>query len=500
MKLSDNPIFITRKRLVHRNGVLAAALIAVLIGFCLLLGLMESLRELGEPGFHNFKTPQAAGKAFYGWIVGLEILVIVIGGFTAVSRALTEDRKAGLWDSNRLTPLKPKEILLGYWFGPALREFYMALALAGFGLLIVLIARLPLTLWLGTQTLVASTALFFGLLGLLCGMAFQRSPGLLIFLGLFFVWPMAFMAPGRMLINFLLPIYGIGNLFSEHPPGKHDYGSDWNSPPEIFGVPFPAVLLSLILQIVIGLFVWRALVRKTANPFQPLLLRWEAFALFGVLVGSQHALLWDLWSGGFPNHGVSRRGDFDHETLLHLTHGGTLALGALLIFLASPPPENVRVQSLRLGFKNLGAVFSRSAVSLALALAGVAGLALLTQFVFGLKNSWPTFVVAAVNLAEIFLVFALLLEFCRLRHRRRALGFVALWLFVLCIIPFILAGVFANEAFARISLLAPGFTALAGDHEYGSLRYCTLLAHAGVVLLLFIGWRRQWKRLLENAA
>ncbi|MEI7808120.1 MAG: hypothetical protein WCJ07_06510, partial [Verrucomicrobiota bacterium] len=190
MKLSENPIFLTRKRLVHRSGVLAAVLIAALIGFCLLLGLMESLRDSS----HSFKTPQEAGKVFYGWIVGLEILVIVIGGFSAISRALTEDRKAGLWDSNRLTPMKPTQILAGYWLGSALREFYMALTLAGFGLFIVLLGRLPILLWLGTQTLIASTALFFGLLGLLAGMAFQRSPGLLIFLGLFFVWPITFMA------------------------------------------------------------------------------------------------------------------------------------------------------------------------------------------------------------------------------------------------------------------------------------------------------------------
>ncbi len=501
MKLSENPIFITRKRLVHRNGMLAAVLIAALIGFCLLLGLLESLRELNDHLFNSFKTPQAAGKAFYGWIVGVEILVIVIGGFSAISRALTEDRKAGLWDSNRLTPLKPAQILVGYWFGSALREFYMALALAGFGLIIVLLGRLPITLWIGTQTLVASTALFFGLLGLLCGMAFQRSLGLLIFLGLFFLWPFTFMAPSRMLFDFLLPIYGIGNLFSEHPPGKHDYGTDWNSPPEIFGLPVPPVLLSLVLQLVIGLFVWRALTRKTANPFQPLLLRWEAFALFGILILSQHALLWDLWRGKFPAIIGTSGKNFDHEALLPIVHGGTLFIGALLVFMASPPPEHVRIESLRLGFKNLGAIFSRSAVSLSLALGGVASIAVLTQFAFGLKNSWQAFVVVAVNLVEIFLIFALLLEFCRLRHQRRSLGFVALWLFVLCIIPFILAGVFSYEALAHTSLLAPGFIALS-DHsnDCSSLPFCILSAHFGVAVLLLINWRRQWQKLLTHAA
>ena len=497
MKLSENPVFITRKRLGHRNGVLAAVLIAALIGFCLLLGLVESLRDSA----HSFKTPQEAGKVFYGWIVGVEILVIIIGSFSAISRAMTEDRKAGLWDSNRLTPMKPPQILVGYWLGSALREFYMALALAGFGLLIVLLGRLPIMLWLGTQTLIASTALFFGLLGLLTGMAFQRSPGLLIFLGLFFVWPITFLAPSRMLVDLLLPVYGIGNLFSEHQPEKNSYATDWHSSPEIFGLPIPPVALSLMLQLVIGFFIWRALVRKTANPFQPLLLRWEAFALFGILFFSQHALLWDLWRGHFPDLAMVIKKYNDPEALLPIVHGGTLFVGGVLIFLASPQPEHVRVESMRLGFKNFGAIFSRSAVSLAFALAGAAAVALLTQFIFAPANSWKIFLVAAVNSAEIFLVLALLLEFCRLRHQRRALGFVALWLFVLCVMPFILAGVFSNETLARISLLAPGFIALTNQSApKWPLLFYTLLAHFGIIAVLFIGWRQQWKKLLESAA
>ena len=492
MKLFENPIFLTHKRLVHRNGVLAAMLIAGLIGFSLLAGLIS---YLADPSAFHYATRENTGKTFYGWVIGVEILVIVIGGFSRISRALADDRKAGLWDSNRLTPLKPSQLILGYWFGPALREFYMAMVLAGFGLIIVLTARLPITLWLGTQTLIASTALFFGLLGILAGMAFQRSQGILIFLAFLFAYPFSFIAPSRMLTNFLLPIYGIGNLFSNHATSDRD----WFGLPEIFGIPVYPILLSIGLQLVIGIFVWRTLVRKTANPFQPLLLRWEAVALFTVLLVSQHALLWDLWRGQFPHAASTGRNNFDRESLLAITHAGTILIGVLLLAFASPLPEHMRVESLRLGFKNPGAIFSRSAVSLALALAAVAGAMLLTQVLFALGSSSQIFAVTTINLLEVFLVFALLLEFCRLRHKRRALGFVALWLFILCIIPFILAGVFSNEAIARISLLAPGFIALSdrSDPEW-SLQFYTVLAHFGVVAVLFIGWQRQWRRLLAK--
>ena len=495
MKLFDNPIFLTHKRLVHRGGVLAAILIAALIGFSLLAGLIS---YLSKPEDFHFSSPQEAGKTFYGWAMGVEILVIVIGGFSRISRSLAEDRKAGLWDSNRLTPLQPAQIITGYWLGPALREFYMAAVLAGFGLLIVVFGHLPITLWLGTQILIASTALFFGLLGILAGMAFQRAQGILIFLVFLFAYPFSFIAPSRMLTNFLLPTYGLTHLFQN---GHSNFGRDWASQPELFGVPVYPILLSLGLQLIIGIFVWRALVRKTANPFQPLLLRWEAVALFAVLIGSQHALLWDLWRGQFPTLADAAKNNFDREALLAVVQAGTLLTGILLLAFASPPPEHVRVESLRLGFKNLGAIFSRSAVSLSVALAVIAGLGLLTQFVFSLAGSVQIYAVTTLNLAEIFLAFALLLEFCRLRHKRRALGFVALWLFLLCVIPLILAGVFSNETFARFSLLSPGFIALANrtDPEW-SLQFWIVSAHFGVVVLLFIAWQRQWKRLLAKAS
>ena len=96
-------------------------------------------------------------------------------------------------------------------------------------------------------------------------------------------------------------------------------------------------------------------------------------------------------------------------------------------------------------------------------------------------------------------MFSLLLEYCRLRFKRRSLGFVALWLFVLCVLPFILAGVFSSEALAKLSFLAPGTVALAGpDHDNLIIPAYATAMHLGVVVLLFIAWRRQWKLLIAT--
>ncbi len=482
MKLSENPIFLTHKRLVHRGGVLAAVLIAALIGFSLLIGLLNSLSETNL-GW-NHRSPEYVGKSCYAWIIGVEILILVIGGFSRIARAMQEDRKAGLWDSNRLTPLKPSEIVLGYWLAPALREFYMAAVLAGFGLIVVLVAHLPVSLWLGTQTLILSTAFFCGLLGMLVGMAMQKSSGILFVLGLIFTYPFAFIAPGRILTNFLFPIYGMVNLF-------HVREHDWSRDTELFGLPVPAIVISLALQVAIGWFVWRVLVRKTANPFQPLLLRWEAISIFSILVFAQHALVW----GGWNEAEYGSR----NEQLLCITHGGTLLVGLAMLMLASRPPEQVRVEAMRLGLQSVAQIFSRSSVSLALALGGVSALAMTLQFYTHLANDLSRLGVAVVNLLNIFVIFSLLLEFCRLRHKRRSLGFAALWLFVLAAVPLILAGVFQSVEIARNCLLAPGFIALADGRDFPPLHTVNCF-HLAIAVFIFFNWRRQWQKLLQRAA
>ena len=378
-------------------------------------------------------------------------------------RRSPNERKAGLWDSNRLTPLKPWQLVTGYWFGSPLREFYMAVVLAGIGLVIVLLGKLSPALWLGTQLLIFSTALFFGLLAVLAGLVTQRPQNAFIFLLLFFFLQFpSFTMPKFLLTNFLLPIYGVANLFRD--PDSYSIDSSmhgWDGLPEIFGLPIYPILLSLILQTAIGIFLWRAAVRKTANPFQPPLFRWEAVVVFAILVTAQHGLMWGLWRGQFPTQSSGGNRFYERDSLLSIVQCGTMLLGLAVLAFNSPQPEHVRVEALRLGFKDLGAIFSRSAVSLALALTAVAAAALFTQCIFSVADSWEIYAVAVNDLLNFFLIFVFLLEFCRLRFKRRALGFVALWLFVLCILPFILAGVFTTTALGRLSLLSPGVLALA---------------------------------------
>jgi hypothetical protein len=378
----------------------------------------------------------------------------------------------------------------------------MAAVLAGTGLAIVLLARLPATLWLGTQVLILATALFFGLLAVLLGMTLQRPQGgVIVLLALGFLQFPSMTMPKLALTSFLLPVYGIIHLFinSGNPDQNHSFSAhEWTGLPEIFGAPVYPIVLSLGLQFLIGIFLWRAAVRKTADPFRPLILRWEAVAIFGILLVAQHGLIWGISRGHFPT--VKMNSFNVQDQLLSIVQCGTILLAALVLAAASPQPETVRVKALRRGIKNLGAIFPDSAVPLALALAGVAAAILLAQCAGSFAAAWKIYLIAIGNLLGFFLIFSLLLEFCRLRFRRRALGFVALGLFVLCVLPFILAGVFTNAAIGKFSLLAPGIVILADPNSENSNYLLGIVAgHLAIAALFFLRWQRQWKQLLAKS-
>ncbi len=501
MRFLDNPIFLTQRRLVHRGGVVAVLILAVIIGFSFLSGLLAFLS--GSSSMY-FISKAAAGKVFYGWVVAVELILLPFLGATRIARAVSDDRKAGLWESNRLTPLTPAQLVTGYWFGAPLREYYAAAVLAVCGLTIVLLAGLPLTLWVGTQVLIASTALFLGLLGALLGITSQRQEGgLMLFLILLIAGPVSLVQGRLLMTNFLLPIFGIANLFA----GEDD--SDiWTSAPSFFGVPVPGIVLTLVLQFLVGLFLWQAATRKAANPFQPLLERWQAIVLFAVLLLAQHGLMWGAWGGHYPVIFASPSLEGEPENvIMGLVQCCTMFMGLIVLAFIALQPEQVRLAALRAGRASFRLVLARSAVGPAIAFATLAGVFLLTHFLFSFGtqanehyHTRMVYAIAVLNLLAFFLIFTLMLEYCRLRFRQRAAGFVGLGLFILCVLPYILMGVFSEDAFGWGSLLSPGVLALTADYGDGiSPLFCISLVHLGLAGLLFAFWRREAKRLLDRA-
>ncbi len=77
---------------------------------------------------------------------------------------------------------------------------------------------------------------------------------------------------------------------------------------------------------------------------------------------------------------------------------------------------------------------------------------------------------------------------------------VALGLFVLGVLPLILAALFANESLARLSFLAPGIMALLEPARAASRDQLLLtLPQVGVVGVLLLAWWQQWQKLIARA-
>ncbi len=501
MSLFANPIFLTQRRLVHRAGVMAAILFAAVIGLSFVAGLVAYMTGAS---YFDYLSVADAGKAFFGWTLALEFIVLPIIGTSRIARALADDRKSGLWDSNRLTPLTPAQLVMGYWLGAPLREVYATAVFAACGLVIVVLSGLPLTLWLGSQVLVLSTALLFGLLAMLTTLSLQRSEGgLLMFLGIIVVLPFSMFESSRLITSYILPVAPLAHLFDQ---GNN---SDMAGAPSFFAMPLPAMVIGLILQGIVGTFFWRTATRKTAQPFGPLFTRRQAIGLFGVLALAQHGLIWEIWAGGFPIRLTGHT--YDSQEIMTMVHCGTLFFGLILLVMSSPTPERILLASLRardarkVGW---GLALANSAVPEALAFTVLAGIFLFTQFTTLISEAtsnapanWAIYGIAVANLLNFFLIVALLLEWCRMRLRRGGPGFFGLGLFILTVLPFILGGVFSDGTFGHFSLLSPGVLVLT-DYEEVSLSSLALIdgIHFVIAVGLFLLWRHEWKQMLKLAA
>ncbi len=320
--------------------------------------------------------------------------------------------------------------------------------------------------------------------------------------------------PKFFLTGFFLPTYSLVNFFitANPPTSPYNQSRDWMGLPEIFGLPIYPILLTLVFQAILGVFLWRMATRKATNPFQSPLLRWEAIAIFTIFVFIQHGLVWGVWGGSFPNamsSRINRMGNVGNDVpFLSIVHAGTLFLTVIVLAIVSPLPESVRLKALRQGIKSPMAIFPQSSLGLALALTAVVAVILFTHFMFSFAGSWEMYFIAVGNLLAFSAIFSLLLEICRLHYRRRALGFLSLWIFIACVLPFIAAGVFGDSLYAQFSLLSSGCVALSptGIEESGVNNINDLnipleitAAYLFIAVLLYMVWWNEWKKLLARA-
>ena len=349
----------------------------------------------------------------------------------------------------------------------------------------MLIAGLPLQLWLGTQLLLFSSGLFFGLLAVLAGMAMPRAQGGVgMVVVLLLTYPITFAGSRFSLTNFLMPIYPAVYMF--HPGDVVRWGS-WV---DFYGVKAPPLAYTLILQVIFGCLMWRGTVRKFDNPNQPAFARPEILGLYGLLVFFQYGLVWE-WRSSYPA--------YDYSSGLCAVHGCLLFLGAVMLTPQLLHPEKARIAAVRHGAGAYRWILWKSGPCTAIAVTAIACAGFLTQYVPG-EPVWR-YLIASANTLVVFLTFSLLLEICRLMFRRRAIGFFALALFVLYVLPFLLSLTFDSSIPMRFSVVAPGIAALAGKDFVEDMNYfdAATVVHVGIVIALACIWASYWQRWLARA-
>lgn len=120
----DNPIFVKHLRSrLRRAQFLPSAAVVLVLCLCIAYG------GYALNGFSN-------GVAF-GWLLGLQSILLAIIGATQVATAVGGARESGIIDFHRVSPLSPTATTLGFFFGAPVREYALFLLTIPFSLICV---------------------------------------------------------------------------------------------------------------------------------------------------------------------------------------------------------------------------------------------------------------------------------------------------------------------------------------------------------------------------
>jgi len=186
-----------------------------------------------------------------------------------------------------------------------------------------------------------------------------------------------------------------------------------------------------------------------SDPTRPAFTRSVAVLVFGVLSLVQQGLIWP--------------GDERSRFMIGSVYGAMLLLGVALVAALSLKPDQARIMTLRMGHRGQQWTFWHSGPAVALALSAVGSVTLAIYFMSLDKTDWMRWLLASINLVTVLVSCAVLIELSSLQFRRKTASFIALGMFVLYLLPFLLALVFQSQNLVHFSMVATGVTALTTD-------------------------------------
>ena len=497
MRLSENPIVRTQLRLARRYAFWPIFVIGALVAAAAVGSFAIEYAEKAAWTHTTARRLASYARGTYGIFFAFEMFVLAIGGTAAVIRSVAQDRKAGIFDANRMTPLTPEALAAGYWFGPIVPPVMLGAIPAAACVSVAVIGRLGVLFAIQTQLIGIATALMLGLVGLVISLEVRRpSTGALLAALCFLGIPFSLASGEDSIVAYLLPFIPLGEAFD-------------HAQRELVGLPsmsiyawsIPVMALALGLQAAVCAVLWPAARRKFVDFDQPALTR-GAFTLLVVLIAVvQHGLLWTKWGGAFPCRNLACDWPWSSRELLAVTHGGLLVFSALVVIAMSWAPSHLRRAILRrrtttrqivLG----GAVPGAVAIGVALAL-GLAVQMVLPAGVHGEARHAAALPIAVLDTMATLLFVAALAEYSRLGSNAEAKrrGWLVFGLFLVIGAPLLVALIVQEEEFAYLSL---GLTGIVAVHDSGSpeieLSFAALVLHFGAVAFVARLWIRSLSR------
>lgn len=259
VNLVRNPEFVRHVRAEMRAPrMLLSGGLALLICFL----MQQAHSQWVEASYRSHPPAQLpANETLYFWILCVIAVVLPLWCLSSCLQAIATERQMKTYDFVRTTRLTSLELMLGYVFGTPIMAYYTVGLAALVGFVAGLKEHVPVTAMLLTYLMLVVSAMFASLLGLLISLVVEkpRAAGLLFVL-LFFCWPMATLAmaagqspfPGISafaIVPGLLPFYGV-----------HDSSLPSSAP--LFGVSTPSIILSLLLYVTLGAWAIMALLNN----------------------------------------------------------------------------------------------------------------------------------------------------------------------------------------------------------------------------------------------
>jgi hypothetical protein len=408
----DNPIFVKHLRSrLRRQPLISSLVVALVLCLCIAWG--------------GFQLDAFSSGGAFGTLFALQAIILAIMGSTQVGTSVASARASGILDFHRVSPLSPTELVLGFFFGAPIREYVLLACTLPFSFLCLAMGSPDFRGLVQLMIVLVATSWVLHGLSLLNALVLKRQVGmrgvvgLLIFLGMF---------GGRFLTGF----GRVANLVDLEPRLS------------FFGVSLPWLAVVLLYQAPLIFFLFLASRRKMDSERQHPFSKLQAVAAMGALGVLLCGGIWDM---------------VDYEGLALVVMYVLVVIGLLLTVMVTPTQAEYYKGLWRASKQGRSRLSFWDDLALnRLFLVVVCALILVTATISmdrlagdaGLIAGWvrKAFPLAIANGVLVVAYFGLAHQFFLLWFGRRGTNVLALFLFLIWVVP-LLAGtiiLFANFA------------------------------------------------------